>query len=97
MALAEVWSRPEDPDSFADPPLALVEGALQALAERQEEHDRERAPADGDDYKVRSHTALVNQLTEVLQMTVRYEIEYFGAANAPFRLAAQKRAQIAQG
>ena len=40
------------------------------------------APDDRDDYKLKSHTALVNQLTELLRMTVRYEFEYLSAANS---------------
>jgi putative salt-induced outer membrane protein YdiY len=40
------------------------------------------APDDRDDYQLKSHTALVNKLTDVLQMSVRYEFEYFGAGSS---------------
>ncbi len=40
------------------------------------------APNDSKDYRIKTQTALVNQLTEVLRMTVRYEFEYHGSALA---------------
>lgn len=40
------------------------------------------APDNREDYRVKSHTALVNRLTDVLSMTVRYEVEYHGASDA---------------
>ena len=39
--------RPEHPDAFAHAAGGAVERALHPLAERKEQHDRERAPADG--------------------------------------------------
>lgn len=40
------------------------------------------APDNATDYRLKSQTALVNQLTDVLRMTLRYEIEYHGTALA---------------
>jgi putative salt-induced outer membrane protein YdiY len=53
------------------------------------------APDGGDDYKLKSQTALVNKLTDVLQMTVRYEYEYLGDAGVT--IAARQRLVTAIG
>jgi putative salt-induced outer membrane protein YdiY len=83
---AAVRHRNTDYESAGWDGLVDAFGRLQcAFSERlslSQDFSVSAAPEDRDDYKLKSHTALVNKLTDLLQMTVRYEFEYFGAANS---------------